>query len=138
MLARNESLRHASKWLEENRLKLAIHKTEAVLVTDKRLFTPPNIVLQGEIISWIKDVRYLGVQIDRGLRYVAHVIKTTEKAAATAAALARLMPNTRGPREEKRRLLNSVIHAKILYGAEIWGDVVDKVGAKCGTEHGKD
>lgn len=129
-ISANESLRRTSKWLSENGLQLAVHKTEAVLVTDKRLFAPPNLALAGERIPWKRDARYLGVQVDSGLRYVEHVIRATEKAATTAAALARLMPNVRGPREGKRRLLNSVVHAKVLYGAEIWAKAVDKVAAK--------
>ena len=107
----NESLRRASKWLNENGLK-------------------PTLILEGENIPWTKDLRYFGVQVDGGLRHVEHVIKTTEKAATTAAALARLMPNVRGPKEGKRRHLHSVVHSKILYGAEIWAEAIDKVGAK--------
>lgn len=40
--------------------------------------------------------------MDSGLRYVKHVLKTTEKAAVSAAALARLMPIIGWPREEKK------------------------------------
>ena len=70
------------------------------------------------------------MQIDSKLRFTQHVNIVSNKAAATVAALARLMPNVEGPSELKRRLLNSVIHSKILYGAEVWVDATEKVGAR--------
>ena len=73
-----------------------------------------------------KFVKYLGVRIDQGLRYTEHVLITSENAAATAASLARLMPNIGGPREYKRRLLDSVVHAKMLYGAEVWASAIER------------
>lgn len=89
----NETLRRASRWVKENGLTL-VHKTEAVLIIEKRLFTPRNLIHSEEqTILWATNVRWLGVQVDRGLRYVGHVRKTTEKQqTTTAAALARLMP----------------------------------------------
>lgn len=122
----NETTRRANNWLKANGLDLAVHKTEAVLITNKRAFTPPMLALESEIVPWSKSVRYLGVQIDSGLRYADHVLKTAEKASSTAAALARLMPNIGGPSECKRRLLNSVVHSKILYGAEVWAGAMER------------
>lgn len=122
----NECMRRASEWLRDNGLELALHKTEAVLITDKRLFTSPTLSLDGEMVPWKKSVKYLGVQLDAGLRYEEHTKIAAEKAATAAAALARLMPNIGGPSELKRRLLNSVVHAKILYGAEVWGGAVER------------
>lgn len=126
----NECLRRTSRWLKANGLKIAAHKTEAILITDRRLFTPPTLVLEGQVVHWAKSLRYLGVQLDSGLRYTEHVNKTAEKAATTAAALARLMPNIGGPRELKRKLLNSVVHSKILYASEVWAEATNRVGAR--------
>lgn len=123
----NESMRRANGWLRANGLELALHKTEAVLITDKRLFTPPDLSLDGETVPWKKSLKYLGVQLDTGLRYAEQTQIASEKAAKTAAALARLMPNVGGPKESKRRLLNSVVHSQILYGAEIWAGAIERV-----------
>ena len=38
----NESLRRASRWLKESGLELAVHKTEAVLIIDRREFKTPK------------------------------------------------------------------------------------------------
>ena len=122
----NESLRRVSNWLKENGLELAVQKTEAVLITDKRVFTPPTLMLEGQKVPWKKSLRYLGIQLDSSLRYADHVIRTTDNAATAAAILGRLMPNIGGPRESKRRILNTVVHSKILYAAEIWAEAVSK------------
>lgn len=126
----NESLRPASSWLKESGLEPAVHKTEAVLITDKREFIAPWLMLDGQDLTWQKPIRYLGVQTDSGLRFTQHVNIVSDKAAAVAVALARLMPNVEGPSKLKRRLLNSVAHSKILYGAEVWADATENVGAR--------
>ena len=41
------------------------------------------------------------------------------------ANLARLMSNIGGPREEKRRLVERVVHSKLLYAAPVWVSVLD-------------
>ena len=123
----NECLRRASKWMRENGLAISVQKTEALLITDKRIFTPPSLVLEGQTVPWSKSLRYLGVQLDNGMKYTEHIKNIAEKASTTAAALARLMPNIGGPKECKRRLLNSVIHSKILHAAEIWAEALVKV-----------
>jgi len=38
------------------------------------------------------------------------------------------MPNVGGPSQSKRQLLMSVVHSKLLYGAEIWSDSI--IGTK--------
>lgn len=43
------------------------------------------------------------------------------------AALSRIMPNIGGPRSNKRRILGNVANSITLYGAELWGDWVDKM-----------
>jgi len=40
---------------------------------------------------------------------------------------ARLMPNVGGPRENRRRLLASVVHSVLLYGAPSWAHTLDLV-----------
>ena len=42
----NDSLRRAKRWLDSRGLKMAPGKTEALLVTDRRSFQYPSIVLE--------------------------------------------------------------------------------------------
>ena len=82
-------------------------KTEALLVTDRRSFQYPKIVLGEHEIE------------DRRLSFGEHLQIATAKAIQCGAALTQLMPNIGGPREAKRRLVASVVNSKLLYAAPI-------------------
>ena len=99
----NESLRRAQRWLDSRGLKMATEKTEALLVTDRRSFQYPRIVLGEHEIEWKKSTKYLGVQLDRRLSFGEHLQIATAKAIQCGAALTRLIPNIGGPRVAKRR-----------------------------------
>ncbi|KAJ8917890.1 hypothetical protein NQ315_002582 [Exocentrus adspersus] len=71
-----------------------------------------------------KELKYLGVTIDRGMTFGRHVDGVCQKAGRTAAALMRLMPNIGGPGQMTRRVLAEVVNSVILYAAPIWADAV--------------
>lgn len=59
------------------------------------------------------------VQLDNKLYFTTHLNIAAEKATKTAAGLARLIPNVNGPNLLKRRLLSTVVSAKMLYAAPV-------------------
>ena len=105
-------------------LKMAPEKTEALLVTDRRSFQYPRIVLGDHEVEWKTSIKYLGVQLDRRLSFGEHLRIATAKAIQCGANLARLMPNIGGPREAKRRLVASVVHSKLLSAAAVWANAL--------------
>ena len=115
----NESLWRAKRWLDIRGLKMAPEKTETLLVTDKRSFKYPRIVLGEHEVEWKTSIKYLGVQLDRRLSFGKHLKIASAKAIQCGANLARLMPNIGGPREAKRRLVVSVVLSKLLYVASV-------------------
>ena len=58
--------------------------------------------------------------LDSKLNFAVHVDRTTQKAERIMTALAGLMPNIKGPRASKRRILASVVHSQLLYAAPVW------------------
>ena len=60
----NDSLWRVKRWLDSRGLKMAPEKTAALLVTDRRSFKYPRIVLGEHEIEWKKSINYLGVQLD--------------------------------------------------------------------------
>ena len=72
---------------------MAPEKTEALLVTDRRSFQYPRIVLGDHEKEWKKSIKYLRVQFDRRLSFGEHLKIITAKAIQCGAALIRLMPN---------------------------------------------
>ncbi|XP_060665479.1 uncharacterized protein LOC132797742 [Drosophila nasuta] len=63
---------------------------------------------------------YLGVKVDNRLNFRAHLMYAASKAATASTALARIMPNTGGPRQKRRLLLTNVVRSISLYAALIW------------------
>ena len=116
----NEILRRAKHWFDSRGLKMAPEKSEALLVTDRRSFQYPRIVLGEHEVEWKTSIKYLGVQLDRRLSFGEHLWIAADKAIQCGAALNRLMHNIGGPREAKRRLVASVVNSKLLYADPIW------------------
>ena len=114
-LRNNESLWRARRWMDSRCLKMAPEKTEAYLVTDRRSFQYPRIVLGEHEVEWKTSIKYLVVQLDRRLSFGHHLQIATAKTIQCGANLSRLMPNIGGPREAKRRLVASVVLSKLFY-----------------------
>ena len=114
------------RWMDSRGLKLALHKTEAVLMTDRRVFQKPVIRLANEVIEWRKQLRYLGVELDYKLSFGPHIKKIAERALETTTQLSRIMPNTRGPSEWKRKLVCSSAYSQLLYAAPVWAGALER------------
>lgn len=116
----NASVGVVKSWLNSMGLALAEHKTEVVVISSRRTIEYMKInVGECEIIS--KDsLKYLGMIIDRKLSFNSHIKYVEAKARATVASLCRIMPNTRGPKYHRRRILAEVVKSIILYASPIW------------------
>ena len=124
----NESLFRTKMWLPKHGLEMAANKTQAIMVTKKRAYIKPIIMIENEEIQWQRQMTYLGVEIDVGLNFGPHIEKIAKKGLETCARVARMMPNVNGPREKKRRLLAAVATSQILYAAPAWPNamVIDR------------
>lgn len=67
----------------------------------------------------MKEIKYLGVVLERGLNFDAHVKYVSEKASAKADAVGRLTPNIGGPLYYRRRVMSSVIQSIMVYAAPV-------------------
>lgn len=105
----NLVIQRVVNWMEDNRLTVALYKTEAVLLTKKRKISPVNFYIQGAVIHPSKSLKYLGVWLDTKLNFSDHINKMITKAEKTLTALALLIPNVGGARASKRRVLASVV-----------------------------
>jgi hypothetical protein len=119
----NEALALIDNWMTVNGLAITPEKSECVVLTGKHSFVLPHPVFKGVRILVLRDIRYLGVQLDTRLSFGAHAGKVIASARKAAVALGRLMPNVGGPSQSKRSLLMSVVHSRLLYGAPTWARV---------------
>lgn len=84
----NTSLIRVLNWMKKNKLQLAPHKTEAILLTTKRKISEIHFNLEDVEIKLSKTIRYLGVWLDTKMKFGEHIDKTVTKASRTLAVLA--------------------------------------------------
>lgn len=123
-----EGYEAVQQWMVSVGLKLADHKTEAVLFTSRKKVETITLDVGQCTITSQPCIRYLGVMLDTRLSFKTHVEHAAAKAAKVATALARLMPNIGGPRQPQRKLLASVATSILTYGIAIWGEALETEG----------
>jgi len=123
----NPTLVEVVEWMSANGLRLAPEKAECVVLTNKKSYRAPEVFVEGCQIPVTRATRYLGVRLDTRLSFVDHATTVAAGARKAAVALGRLMPNVGGPSQCKRQLLMSVVHSRLLYGAEVWAERVLEV-----------
>lgn len=125
-----EAFEIVNRWMCEHGLSLAAEKTEAIVITKKRVHNQITVVCNGYEVESKQSIRYLGVRIDSKLGYAMHAEIASGGAQILARQISHLMPNVRGPRQRARSLLASVVTSRLLYGAPIWADSMLKGGYK--------
>lgn len=108
--------------LESLGLRIAAEKTEVALFGGRGPFPDLNVIIGGEQIEVRPVVRHLGVMLDRGLTFKAHMTYIEGKAQKLMRAMWRLLPNLKGPSAQKRQLYAGVLHSVMLYASPLWSD----------------
>lgn len=102
------------------------HKTEAIILSRKRNYELPRLLVGGHSIEVKRSLKYLGVTLDSHLTFRRHVEGVSGQAARTALALGRLMPNVGGPTQDKRALLMSVVNSRLFHAVHAWAEKATK------------
>lgn len=121
-----DSLDVITNWMEENQLRLAPEKTEAVMLPSRRGDENPTLHIRQHQIAFSSTAKYLGVHLQRHLTGTQHVKRVTKRASHVAAAIARILPRTYGAAEAQRRILATAAESVALYAAPIWADMALK------------
>lgn len=120
----NRTLMDITEWLAQRGLELAIHKTEAIILTARKWRAgerPPIVKIQNQQIPYKDTLKYLGLNVGEGPNFKNHLKTSTQKSLNVIFALSKLMPNVGGPRSTiNRRLMSAVALGRFLYGAPIW------------------
>lgn len=80
----------------------------------------PEIKIGEHSTALRRDIKYLGVTVDRNLSFSAHVRTVSERKTVAGAAVGHLTPNMEDPSMMKRALLQSVASRRLLYPAPVW------------------
>ncbi|KMQ82443.1 hypothetical protein RF55_22966, partial [Lasius niger] len=119
----DETFAKIRRWMESVGLKLAEHKTEAVLITSRKKVETITLRVGDYELTSQPFIRYLGV-IDTRLSFKQQAEHVSTKASEVRAVLSRLMPNVGGPKQRRRALLASVVTSVLTYGIAIWTDAL--------------
>lgn len=107
-------------------LKLALHKSEALVITKYRhhnQLVQSLKVLKSKIDSTSNTSTYDSI---KKLAFTEHARITAKKASKAVQNLSRILPNVSAAKQAKRTLLANVVHSIQLYGAPIWVDKMSK------------
>ena len=120
-----EAIGMVENWMNGVKLQIAHHKTEVLLVSNCKAVQRMDLTVGEHTIASKRALKHLGVMIDDRLNFNSHVDYACEKAAKAINAVARIMPNTGGPRSSKRRLLASVSSSILRYGVPAWAAALE-------------
>lgn len=119
----NEVLQKIVEWGDQNKLNFAAHKTQAMLLTKKLQFSPPNICMSGVQLALVDEIKLLGLTIDKNLNFNTHVRLLCKKAADIYKQLASAAKVTWGLNGEIiRTIYMAVIEPIVTYGAGAWSE----------------
>lgn len=116
----NLSLAVLRDWMTAHGLKMVPEKTEALLTVGRRKTSELKFSVENKTIIPQATITSLGITLDKYVNFKVHLQKAAEKASRMQTALQRLMPNVKGARASKRKVLSAVTHSILLYGAPIW------------------
>lgn len=116
----NETIGEIRMEVEDIGCSFAPEKTQAVLVSPKRVVSSIRIVVAGTVVPISRSFKYLGVIVDDKLTFGEHVKYVTDKTKKVCKNLARITGNLKGPKERKRKLYTTVVNQVILYAAPVW------------------
>ena len=122
----NTTLATIVEWGDRNKLNFAAHKTNAMLVTKKTKYDPPNLFMSGATINLVEEIKLLGLVIDRKLTFKSHVITQCKKATNIYKQLARAARVTWGLNPEVTRTIYiAVVEPIMTYAASAWSHSTD-------------
>ncbi len=118
-------------WSRRHACKFDIGKFQLVHHTryDPK-YEPLSLTIDGHVISPQESAKYLGLIVDRRLRWHEHVDAAIAKGTAAVLAVSRLARPTFGlPHRFARQLFVAVVSPKLEYGLPMWYTPV----VRCGT-----
>ena len=110
------------KFYQSWKLKINPQKTGAIFFTRRRVsraFPRTNLILDNQQITWLNEVKYLGVTLDSKLTFKQHIDKTITKSGKIISFLNR---QSRLNQANKIFLYKSIFQPILLYGSAIWGN----------------
>ena len=87
----NHELIHFKTWIDSNKLSLNVEKTYVMLITDRNLTSAaPEIYYGNTSLEVVVECTFLGVKLDRNLKFVNHIKYSCSKISKSIGILYKL------------------------------------------------
>ena len=111
-------LKKINNWLNANKIKINVVKCKFMVFNYRKVVTLPPLSFGGGHIVEAEHVKFLGVTVDRHLKFAEHLKIIKSKIARTTGILFKL--NSFLPDFILRSLYQTLIHPYLTYGIEAW------------------
>jgi len=115
----NEGLSRIYDWLCSNRLSINISKTCTMVMSDMLHCDLPNIRINNMNIDIVKEAKFLGVIIDSGLTFKAHVDCMCRKISRNIGMMNRV--SSLISTNAKKSIYFCLIYSYVIYCIAVWG-----------------
>ena len=117
----NQVLTEISKWFSANKLSLNIEKTKFILFgKNSHDLDAIHLKINGVDIDRINSIRFLGVTIQKNLKWTEHINNVANKVAKVNSVLYRMKYIL--PERVKLQIYNALAVSHLTYGIVAWGD----------------
>ncbi|GBO04048.1 hypothetical protein AVEN_124230-1 [Araneus ventricosus] len=131
------AVNNITQWCNSNGFSISTSKTAGVHFCRKRnLHLDPEIKLYGEIITFVNEIRFLGVIFDKKLTFLPHVKQLREKSEIALNILKVLSTTAWGAdRDSMLKIYRATVLSKLEYGCTIYGSARKSVLQKLDPVH---
>lgn len=118
----NCDLSNLSAWCNKNKLRINASKTQFMLFhTNKRVIpSAPSLILNDHILSPTHEVIFLGIKLDRHLKFNLHAEMISKKIAFGIRVL--ILTRSFFPQHIRTSLYYAFIHSHLQYCISVWGN----------------
>ncbi|KAJ3477493.1 hypothetical protein NLI96_g10423 [Meripilus lineatus] len=123
-----EMASEALKWSDTHACKFDVTKFQLIHFTrNQRKYRELPVTVADHQVLPTETAKYLGIILDRRLRWREQVERATSVGTSTMLAVARLSKSTRGlPQRYAMQLYRSVVQPKVEFGLPVWYEPIRK------------
>jgi len=115
----NGELQKYVEWLQLNALSLNIKKTKCMVFGTSRNIEFPLIKIENTLIDFVEHFDFLGITIDKNLKWNCHINKISSKISKVVGILNHIKKFL--PPEILKTIYNALINPHLHYGILCWG-----------------
>ena len=111
-----------TKWGKSCGLRFNPEKSVAVIFSRRRKIPPFHLKIDGDIIEFKTEVKYLGVTLDSKLHWTPHINEKLTKTKKYLTKIASMTMKNWGPKPKLMRWAYlGIVRPMLCYGAMVWG-----------------